>query len=490
MPIILPKINGLSDTKWSGVQYSVSKCVGLDLHGTPGIIKNAQAIVTSGYAYEYCKVMLTLSDGSILLFSAESGKIYRRTYSGTAGITLVYTTVPTTGNTACLGAEVYDGYIYWATSTKLHRILEADVLALGFGGVWTTAEANWATFTTPDNEYHPMQVQGTELYIGAGNYIDKVENLTSGTGTHTFVSNALDLTEGYRVKCLSTYDIDLVIGTTMGDDVYRCKIFRWDRVSGSWYNSDEVFENGINAFIKDDNYLYVQAGSNGNIYYYNGSMLENFKRIPGDYAPGSKMTINPNAVATLRTIPIFGVSNVLNNPCDQGVYSFGSYSKSYPKLLDLTYPLSNTKLNNIEIGAIAVSGVNMIFSWRDKNSGTVVGVSELDNTSKRGSSYFETMFLTNGEARNGLKTLKEIYANYALLPTGTTLNFYYKKNNDDTWHSMTGKKKDSLYRRLSVNKAVNNIANLQIKVEFIQNGNDCPLVESFGLDISSNGRNK
>ena len=46
----------------------------------------------------------------------------------------------------------------------------------------------------------------------------------------------------------------------------------------------------------------------------------------------------------------FGFSNGSGNPALQGVYSMGSYSKDYPKVLDLSWPISSGSLSSIEIG--------------------------------------------------------------------------------------------------------------------------------------------
>jgi hypothetical protein len=97
--ILFPNgIQGLSDTKWSGVRGSAHKLVGIDYRSEPGAIQAHQKMTkfspSSGgnQVTELCKVGLPLSDGSTLWFSSESGKIWREV-SGT--FTLVATlTIP------------------------------------------------------------------------------------------------------------------------------------------------------------------------------------------------------------------------------------------------------------------------------------------------------------------------------------------------------------------------------------------------------------
>jgi len=72
-------IQGLSDTKWSGVLGSAHRLVGVDYRSQPGAIQANQALskISGAVVDELCKVSLPLSDGSTLWFSSESGKIWR-----------------------------------------------------------------------------------------------------------------------------------------------------------------------------------------------------------------------------------------------------------------------------------------------------------------------------------------------------------------------------------------------------------------------------
>jgi len=87
--------NGLANSKHSGVAGSLYRAVGIDAHSEPGLIKvNQKLTKDSGVVVdELCKEAISVSDGSKLWFSSESGKIWRES-AGT--YTLVYTT-DTTG---------------------------------------------------------------------------------------------------------------------------------------------------------------------------------------------------------------------------------------------------------------------------------------------------------------------------------------------------------------------------------------------------------
>src|SRR3990167_11384966 len=153
--ILFQNFNGISDSLWRGLKDSFYKCVGLDIHSNPGSITvNQKLTLDSGATVtDFCRTSVSASNGYQIWFSYTSGKIWARASSGTW--TLAYTTVPAAGNAGCLGAAEYNGYIYWATQSRLHRIAIADV-----DGSWTAGQVDddWQTFTVTDSEFHPMIV--------------------------------------------------------------------------------------------------------------------------------------------------------------------------------------------------------------------------------------------------------------------------------------------------------------------------------------------
>jgi len=347
---------GLADSKFSGVEQAFAVSVGIDAHSVPGTITVHQKLTKDSGATvtEFVKVAVATSSGYSFWFSSTSGKIWARTSGGLWS--LAYTTVPTAGGAGCLGAEEFNGFIYWATESRLHRIALADA-----DNTWASVVPNWATFSVTDAEFHPMSKQDITLFIGDGNQVASVND--SGV----FSGNALDIKTPLRIKTMTPYEIDLLIGTYVADTVNKTEIIRWDTESPSWNTSDPIEEVGINAFIRDDNYVYANAGKAGNIYFYNGAQLVPFKRIPGTYSNTKYGSINPGSVGNYKGVPIFGFSNGSGNPAPQGVYSFGSYSRDYPKILSLDWVISPDVTSNIEVGAILVLGFDIVISWKNNN---------------------------------------------------------------------------------------------------------------------------
>lgn len=163
-----------------------------------------------------------------------------------------------------------------------------------------------------------------------------------------------------------------------------------------------------------------------------------------------------------------------------GVYSFGSYSKDYPKVLDMSYALSVGLGDDIEIGSILVEGADMFVAWR---KGDQYGIDYLDWNTKAYISYLETMMLTAAQARSFLKTAQAFFANYKQLPDGCDIIFSYKKKYETNYTILTSIN-DTLVNQKRAEESIPDVAALQIKIDFVTSYNDAPEVESFGFKDS------
>jgi len=364
MALVLQQIMGISDSKWNGIAGSVEECVGLDIHSIPGLTKVRQKMKKdSGATVDgFVKVAIALSTGYSIWFSNDSGKIWARTSGGSWS--LAHTTV-STGADVCVGAMEYNGQVYWATHTRLHKIAIANA-----DNDWSADMTHdFGTFGVTDADFHPMAIQDLTLFIGDGNQVAQVDE------NGTFSSNVLDIKTPLRIKAMVAYEWDLLLGTYVADTVNLTELIRWDTVSPSWNTSDPIEEVGINAFIRDDNYLYVNAGRAGNLYFYNGEQLLPFKKIPGTYSTTQTGQIHPESHANFQGVPVFGFSNIAGNPAKQGLYSFGSYSRDYPKVLDLSWVNSQDKTSLQEIGAVLSLDMDLLMAWKD---GSNFGVDIVD----------------------------------------------------------------------------------------------------------------
>jgi len=479
---------GLGDSKWSGPAGSFYRSVGIDGHSIPGALTVQQKLsLESGTTVtELCLVRVACSNGYSFWFSSTSGKIWARSSSGTW--TLAYTTTATAGGVACLGAMEYNGFIFWATESRLHMIAVADA-----DDSWSNAHLNWANFTCTNPNYHPMAIQDLTLFIGDGNLVASVDDTVVATDNTSFNDNALDITAGLIIKTMIDYRIDLLIGTINATTLNRTQIIDWDCVSPSWNTSDPIDEVGINAFIRDGDYLYVNAGRAGNIYYYNGSTLAPFQKVPGTYSNTQYGTINPQAVGNYKGVPIFGFSNGGGDPALEGVYSFGAYSKNYPKVLDLSWVISPDVTTGVTIGAILVADFDILVAWK---YGSSYGVDKIDYANKYANAYFETRFITPTRVlrhilwpRDEQKVLQQVEAFYASLPANTNITLSYSIN-DGAFVAMTGIN-DTSACKVFAQPGADQVGSLRIKVGFTVHNNDAPVMEDLGVTmtgVQSSGR--
>lgn len=405
IPIENFNLGGLAFSKWSGVKHSLFKLTGWDMHSTPGLLKVAQKLTKDSgvIVTEFCKAKVNSSNGAQYWFSYTSGKIWECTSAGVWR--LVHTTTPAAGGAGCLEAAEYRGRIWWFTEDKVHYI----TVAKADDNDWTTdAVEDAETFSVTDSEFHPTVEQNLVLYIGDGNYLAQID------GT-TFTANALDIKTPLRIKSLGKIGTDVLLGTYVADTVTETEIIRWNTWSVSFTTSDTIPEVGINAFLPADNFVIVQAGNQGNLYYYDGDKLEEYLRIPGDYSPTAYGEVYPTAVGSLGGKILFGFSNGLGNPADQGVYQIARSTRNHSYVLDMPYPISERAtgalvLSGVEIGGILVVGTDVFVSWQKK---TVVTIT----IATPGVVTYTGHSLTNGDAI--------VFTTTGALPTGLTAGTTY-----------------------------------------------------------------
>lgn len=448
-------LGGIASSKYQGGENSVAQIVGLDIHSEPGIIKvNQKLTKESGTTIDgLVKKILPCSDGNTYLFSSGSGKIWKRTAAG------VYSLEATNAQGAMFDAIEDQGYIYYCSATHVGR--------WQVGSAWGTRTDNWAAFTNGSTTAHPIVKNNLVVYIGDDNLVAQIED-------GVFTANAMDIKDGLIVRSLGTYDTSLLIGDYVNDNINKTEIFLWNTWSKSFTHADPVPEKGINAFLDTDNAVIVAVGNKGNLYAYNGGILQQFKRINGDWGVGKQAIINQNAVATVGGIPLFGISNDTNNPCLQGIYSIGRNSNEFPMVLNLEYVISQNKTSSIEIGAMAVVDDVLLVAWKD---GTTYGVDKVDNTAKYDTAYLESRMMLFDRKNNS--TIKEIRVYYRTLPANTDVEIYASVNY--AAYALQTSTNDTDRKCIYMKNHIPDVYALQVKPVFQTNSNDAPEVEAIEI---------
>lgn len=468
---------GIADSKYRGLEGSMYRLVGFDIHSEPGLVKVNQKMTKDSGAVvdELCHHVVTASNGINYWFSYESGKIWQEK-NGT--YTLVYTTSPSAGEAKCLGAIEYQGYIIWATENRLHRIALAD--SDGSANWTSNATANWQSFAIGDDKFHPMREANLVLYIGDGYQLAQVEG-------STFSANALDLPSQYRISAIAQVpaSTDIAIGTYIADNINDCSIFRWNTWGDSWYPEDTLPEPGIYAFLEADNYLLAFAGFSGSVYYYNGRQLEFYRRIPGEYSPTKRSVVHNSATAMFKgNLPLFAVSNVQGNPTLQGVYSLGSYSPSYNVVLNLEFPISEVDddgynvTESVEIGALVVKGTDVYMSYKQ---GANVGVDKLDYSNKIPQPYMETR-LQGLDDRGRDKTFSGLKVSHASLPSGTQIVLKREVDHSGSFETLSQRGSTDDFTIIADKDDIDAFV-YTVRIECVSSGNDAPEIEEISLSV-------
>jgi hypothetical protein len=457
---------GIADSDYAGTENSVSEAVNCDIHSESGIVKCNQALVkeSGSVITDFITASVPCSNGSTYLFG-DTGKIYERSASAT--YTHVGTASPAAGAAGILAAEEYDGYVYYAMEQRLGRFL------IPIAEVAPTLQSSWATFGVGDTEYHPMRVLNLVLYIGDGHQVAQVD---SGT----FSANALDIQEPLRISALGHIDTDLLCGTTVGANIMKSQIVRWNTWSVSFSVSDPIPEVGVNCFIDSDNIVIVNCGTKGNFYIYDGAQLSLYKKLKGDFTLENKAKVLTNATFNFNGMPLFGFSKVNGSAALLGVYSIARTNRNYPYVLNLEYTISTGNTANIEIGAIApISADQILVSWKDTNSGTSYGVDVLSLTAKA-TAYFTTRtFLLN---RKAVVTYGNAHAAYRSLPDSAVINLYADKDYAGFGTALVSTD-DTKRKSQRTNSGISDAVALRVRTELVPNANDGPEVEMLIIEV-------
>lgn len=298
------------------------------------------------------------------------------------------------------------GYAFICETTTIDVIKMSD----------DTITNNWKTIDS-DALWHPMihSKNDGKIYGGAGKYIFSIEENSGQTfdpatsTTYTFTQQALDLPDGYRIKCLAELGNNLMIGTWQGSAVNQIRIadiFPWDRSSTSFSQPISLDEFGVHALLNTGNVLTVLAGIEGVIYRCDGVNAYPVARLPQDLSGGKYIEFYPGAIMNYKRKVFFGVSWTSSAISGMGVYSIRNSSKGTILNLEHVPSTGNDGTTNaMVIGALLpITHDTFLMGWRDN---TTYGIDLSSATSYAYSSdysgYFDSPLYEVGNEKNKWK---------------------------------------------------------------------------------------
>ena len=397
---------GLSDWSDTGVVGSFKFGSNLDIHRDTDSLTCNQALaddLATGTLNGLPLWIVPCSNGNTYFF-CEGGRIYKRTSGGV--YTLVYTDADGTITGACeWGNDNGDTFLYWATATKLHRMIVAgnwgnDIDKTVNGQSYPKSNLTSAT-------WHTMkQINGTLLIANAS-------KLAMVAWDDSYTTDALSLTPGNLAKCLMEYSGYAYVGNGRSDSAQNSEMFVWDTAQSlNWNGKNTVPASVINAMINAE-YPLMQVGTSGKI------LLADISKytMPIVEFPGGG-SVNPDGVEVDGGLALFGSYG--NGTGKTGIYSYGRKKKNADPVLNLEYAFDCG-----EIGSVKKIGSVVLMAY-ENTAGTAWGVKKVSTTLKATGTYQSIDLLFPTSDREPVLTKIRIVT--APLPASTSIACYRKMN--------------------------------------------------------------
>lgn len=307
-------------------------------------------------------------DGNSYVFTKD-GKIFKRD-STTKVSTLVYTESSESGNIvgACMWWESTQGFLYWATPTRLNRKPFPGLA--NWSDVNTTGTGTWPKTTLTSATWHLMKEILGQMFVCNSNTVALVGFDSS------FTIIGLQLIPGNISNSLLERNRKMVVGCTRSDTSETGMIFDWDGSADSWTDKQILPAKGVNAII-DAEVPLAQVGTSGQVFYADFVNKEPLFSFPG----GGQ--VDPHGVCYSDGMALFGVYG--NGTGKTGIYSYGRNKLGDDRVLNLEY-----QIDCDEIGFVEKVGGDILIGIKISTSYYVMRV----NTALKATGVFESLDIT------------------------------------------------------------------------------------------------
>ena len=424
---------------------------GIDIFFEPGILKVSPALTAMTEAASpnniTDKINWILKYGTEYFALGAIGRIYK--YVSSAW-TLQHTDA--TSGSAGEGFVVFNGNIHWMGDTNMGKF-DGTTWTDGFKTGFTSAE------------WHPMIIFGDKLYVGNERYVASLDT------SDALTLQALDLPQGWIIKCLAVYGNRLMIGASNAGSYLECGLFSWDGTSSSFEEIWTLKENSIDAMVNWQNLLIVFAGQKGKIYAFNGASLNQLPIVIPNLLEFNTYVICPGAVTECAGNLIFGF----------GVADFtytGIYQLANKPNTPLTLPyIPSSGLSTHEIRSLLFTGNNQFLAgWYD---GTNSGIDMVSTTARIATTaYWESQIYEIAIGDNPIP-IKGVELIARPMPTNTSVTVKYKKDNPTSWSTL------GTINSTNQDKVLLGITGLcktiQIRLEFTCSANNSPKIQTIRI---------
>ena len=378
----------LSDDIFTGIQDSFYSGMNCEIRDNAKGLSISKAMVKENVVgtpiAEKFNVIVKTGDTQWVAFG-NSWSIYIKV-SGWGSRTKATTSTPAQPIT---WAAVFWTYLYRATTTKLHRILTANIHA------WASESLNRQTLTS--STYHPLLATSTILTVGNGNKVSRVGIAGDWLDMVTLESNTV-------VKIINEIWGTIRLYTSKWQD--KDIIYLWD-----WIKTD------VNQTIPLEGFRVYQAIIfNGMDYIVTNKGLGYFdwyKRIP--IKKITWLNSSYNSICVHNEKIYIGWT--------WGIYVFGNKNKNYPEVMNIEYYTSNWSATDV-VWAMTSDWTNCFVS---RSNGSTYGIDLLSDTTYWTSAYY----ISRGFYGNSLAEVKwgmYIRVGFKPLITGQSITISYSLN--------------------------------------------------------------
>ena len=285
-----------------------------------------------------------------------------------------------------------------------------------------------------DTDFHPVSTHENsgQLAIGNERWVATWDGIVGGGNTN-YHANKIPLPAGWKVRDLEDVGEYLAIIAWKGStitDFEESIIFFWDGVSAGPNFFIPVKDGVATAGVSEEGRLYYIT-TRGDIYMWNGN-INKLHKIP-NITQQTFLEVFPDAMKMFQGLIRIGVAGSTNSSAiEQGVYSWGTKTTTYPESLTYDYPISTgtRKATTLKISALGVRANTLFIAWDDNGTFGVDVVTT--SAAPFANGVYETL-LIDDEVPWKEKIALTIIATHTALASGESVQVGYDINRSGTF---------------------------------------------------------
>lgn len=395
---------GISDWEDKGIPGSFKFGSNLDIRRKRDTLYSNDSLtdlLLPGTFDDRVLVVVVSADGNSYWF-LRNGKIWKQ-----HGVT--FTLMYTDAEATCTGATEWvnsagDTFLYWTTTTKLHR---KRLIGTGY------TNANWSDVDALVNgQTYPK----TNLTSASAHTMRIINGALLGVNANTlflvgyddsYTNNALQLIPGNVGKTLIEDGIYARVGANRVDSTEQSFIYTWDGISQNYNDKIQLAFPAINAIVNAE-VIIAQYGTNGELYFFGDAT-----KLPVVAFPGGGQ-VDVEGVDVDEGMALFGVYN--NGAGKTGIYSYGRKRKNADFALNLEHQFDCDEINVVKkIGSI------IYFAYK---LGSSYGIKWVDSSTRATKAIYQSVDLKSPPQFELPTTYTAVALNMTPLPAGCSVEVW------------------------------------------------------------------